>query len=296
MSFGSISFHAISDRFSRFLQPMLTIGAVLVLAWAAWLAAQVTWNLIAPTSPPTPPAMVSAPGSSAGDWSAERIQRMHLFGERGAQPAQATQSTAAPETTLNIRLVGLTASTSPERSAAIIQQGNNQTVYIPGETISSSRAVVREIRSDRVILENGGRMETLFLEGRDGFEPGLTLSDIAAPPARQAQPAMTAQTSRAVAELPQVNIENIQELVTISPHQENGELVGYRLAPRSNPEIFQAAGFQPGDIAVRLNGYDLTNIVSAAAIMRDLPSLTSVTIVVLRDGEERTLELSIPNQ
>ncbi|WP_157981314.1 type II secretion system protein GspC [Aliidiomarina sanyensis] len=293
MSFGSMSFSALGDSLGRFLQPAATVVAVFLFAWAAWLAAQMTWNLLAPANPPTPSATVSAATGSGGQLSPERIQRMHLFGERGAQPAQTARTTEAPETTLNIRLVGVTASTVPERSAAIIQQGNNQVVYIPGETISSSRAVLREILSDRVILENAGRMETLYLDGRDGFEPGLTLREAPAPRSDASTPVQPTEVPLSGQE---VSIESIQELVTITPYQQDGELVGYRLAPRANPEIFTAAGFQAGDIAISLNGYDLTNVAEAASIMRDLSSLTTATVVVLRNGEQVTLELSIPNE
>src|SRR5690554_2363369 len=98
-----------------------------------------------------------------------QVQALHLFGQKGATTAQAT-TTNAPVTTLNIRLVGVTASNNPNLSAAIIQQGSEQSTYIPGDTIRNSRAVVQEIYSDRVMLEHNNRLETLWLEGRDGSE------------------------------------------------------------------------------------------------------------------------------
>ncbi|WP_194756982.1 type II secretion system protein GspC [Aliidiomarina indica] len=293
LSISSLSVANLSAFSRSVLQPVLTGVGILLLCVAVWIAASITWRVLAPADLPVPLAVAGQGMGEQVQLNPTRIQQMHLFGERGAEPTRQVRTTEAPETTLNIRLVGVTASTVPERSAAIIQQGNNQVTYIPGETIASSRAVVNEILSDRIILENAGRLETLYLDGRDGFEPGLTLrqvNDTTEP--RQ-------QTQDSPSELPvyveDINPENISELVSITPVQRDGALIGYRLAPSKYPELFAAAGFQSGDIAISLNGYDLTNLAEAASILRDIGSLTSATIVVLRDDEPVTLELSIPN-
>lgn len=86
------------------------------------------------------------------------------------------------------------------------------------------------------------------------------------------------------------------ELINITPASNDGELIGYRLSPKSNPEIFRAAGLRDGDIAIMFNGYDLTNAAEAMSLVQSLESMTTASIVVLRDGEEVTIELSIPNQ
>lgn len=225
------------------------------------------------------------------------VRSLHLFGEFGAQPAQQARPTAAPETTLNIRLIGVTASSNPDLSAAIVQQGNNQVVYIIGETIQSSRAVVREIHADRILIENAGRMETLYLDGRDDFTPEFSSAQPSAQTGTQTRgSSVPAQAPVQLTGTPEVMIDNVMELISITPHSEAGELVGYRLSPKSNPEIFRAAGLRDGDIAIMLNGYDLTNAAEAMSLMQSLESLTEATIVVLRAGEPVTLELRIPNE
>ncbi|TRW50317.1 type II secretion system protein GspC [Aliidiomarina halalkaliphila] len=294
LSLGSLSLARLSTTYRSVLQPVLTGIGILLLCISAWLAATITWRLITPADLPVPPAIGGQAATEQVQVNLNRIQQLHLFGERGAEASRQPRTTEAPETTLNIRLVGVTASTVPERSAAIIQQGNNQVTYIPGETISSSRAVINEILSDRVILENGGRLETLYLDGRDGFEPGITLRQVDQPQETREQP--VERVHEVPIDIGTVNPENIGELVTITPVQREGNLIGYRLAPNRYPELFAAAGFESGDIAISLNGYDLTNLAEAASILRDVGSLTNATVVVLRNDEPITLELRIPNQ
>lgn len=267
----------------------MLLGVVLLVLIAIQVAL-LSVRLFTPTDvTPVTVAAANRVTDSAGPVNVDRVRNLHLFGEYGAVPAQQVRPTSAPETTLNIRLIGVTASSNPDLSAAIVQQGNNQVVYIIGETIQSSRAVVREIHADRILIENAGRMETLYLDGRDDFTP-----EFSATPARSQ--GVPAEAPVQISGTPEVMIDSVMELISITPHSEAGELVGYRLSPKSNPEIFRAAGLRDGDIAIMLNGYDLTNAAEAMSLMQSLESLTEATIVVLRDGEPVTLELRIPNE
>lgn len=278
----------------RWVQRAMSAIAFLLLLLAAWLAAVITWQIVAPPQPASLSVAAAPSGTQrAHPLQTQRITQMNLFGERGATTPARAQPQDVPQTTLNITLVGVTAASTPSRSAAIIQQGANQNTYIIDETIASSRAIVREIYSDRIILENNGRLETLMLDGRDGASGGLSLTT-SAPSRAIATPSATGRTPpQSIAE---VNYSNINDLINITPVQQEGELVGYRLAPKASPELFRAAGFQDGDIAVSLNGYDLTNAAEALALMNELELLSSATVVVLRNGELVELELSIPNE
>lgn len=285
----------ISASPQRLLKLAINAAAVLLLLWAAWIAAAITWQLFAPQQPATLNVSAAASGTQrAQPVQPQRITQMNLFGERGATAPTRSQPQDAPQTTLNITLVGVTAASTPSRSAAIIQQGGNQNTYIIDETIASSRAIVREIYSDRIILENNGRLETLMLDGRAGSDGGLSLTSSA--PARPVPPANTATSRELPQSIGEVNYTNINDLINITPVQREGELVGYRLSPKASPELFRAAGFQDGDIAVSLNGYDLTNAAEALALMNELELLSSATVVVLRNGDLVELELSIPNE
>ncbi|CAI8163449.1 MAG: Type II secretion system protein C [Pseudidiomarina mangrovi] len=69
---------------------------------------------------------------------------------------------------------------------------------------------------------------------------------------------------------------------------------GYRLQAKNNPEIFTAAGFQNGDLAIAINGQSLTDMNTAMALTRSLGTMTNITVTVLRQGKTIDLELAIP--
>lgn len=271
------------------LTKLLTVLGVLLLLISAWYAAAITWRIVTPANTGS---AVFTPQANTNQQTRSRIRpeqisQLNLFGERGAVQANVQAREDVPQTTLNIRLVGVSAATEPSRSAAIIEQGSNQNTYVIDETVASSRAIIKEIYADRIILENNGRLETLLLDGREGSDGGISL--VTSAPTRPA-------TESAPTRLDEVTYANIGELINISPAQQDGELIGYRLAPKGNPALFNAAGFRSGDIAVSLNGYDLTNAAEAMVIMNEIQTLTSATVVVLRDGDLVELEFSIPNQ
>jgi len=66
----------------------------------------------------------------------------------------------------------------------------------------------------------------------------------------------------------------------------DGELIGYRLSPGKEPELFKQMGLQNNDLAVAINGYQLTDLKQAMAAMNELRNSTDATITIERDGEQ----------
>ena len=50
----------------------------------------------------------------------------------------------------------------------------------------------------------------------------------------------------------------------------DGELIGYRLSPGKEPELFKQMGLQNNDLAVAINGYQLTDLKQAMAAINEL--------------------------
>lgn len=286
------------------IQRAIYLGTALCAVLATWWAAQLTWLFLTPqsniASAIPAPATVSAQSATGNSVNINQIKALNLFGEaqQGAQ-----QAANAPKTQLNLRLVGVSASSDPLRSAAIIQQGNTQQTYIIGDSLQGARVTIEEIYADRVILNNAGRLETLELEGIGELSDGLSLTL-----ANSAQDSAQASTSaeadvtidnrdnEALAErLAQIrqNPQSIMQFVNIEPVVQNGELQGYRLSPAQNPELFRAAGLQTGDLAVAINGYDLTDFSAAMAATQELETSTEATIAVLRDGQYVELRFGV---
>lgn len=236
---------------------------------------------------------------------AHMLQQLKLFGDRDrTAQTQAQQALDAPETTLNVRLVGLVASTDPGRSAAIIEQGGTQRTYIIDERIGNSRATLEAVHPDRVILNNGGRREALYIEGRDGAEAQLTIP--ARPPANTAGAASADEVARtevnlgdneaAMEALSAVRQDPSQllQIMNVSPVRQGQQITGYRLEPRSDHELFAALGLQSGDIAVAINGFDLSQPSEALAAMNELQEATRAIVQVQRGNQIIDLELQVP--
>ena len=287
---------------ARQRQFALLITALLLLV-ALWWLAQLTWRVLTPADTVvTAPAQASQ-RSRAMSIDVSALQALNIFGDRAAEATSMSQAAMdAPETTLNVRLVGLVASDRPELSAAIIEQGGTQQTYIIGERIANSRASVEQIFPDRVLLDNAGRREILYIEGLDAAEAQLRMR-----PTNPVTPSGSSDsTQRIHVEVPnnpdvaqavagvRDDPSTILEIINISPLREGQRWIGYRLLPRESTELFAALGFQAGDVAVAINGFDLTDAGQALAAVNELEDATRAIIQVRRNNELVDLEIQIP--
>ncbi|WP_411360722.1 type II secretion system protein GspC [Pseudidiomarina salilacus] len=294
----------------RVVRAVLWVVTALLAIVAVWLAAQLTWQLIAPSSKPASgPIQAQAEQTSArATGRAAVLTELDLFGT--AVTAE-TDSRNAPKTNLNVRLLGVSASSVPAKSAAIIEKDRQQEVYVIGDNIVGTNVGIEEIYSDRVILDNNGVLETLELEGIGELGPGLSLSvddrqTTQAQPERQSFTPQATQRQGAQFNNPrardayrrmqQGDTGALLDYIRVSPAMQGGELAGYRLSPGKFPDLFADAGFKTGDIAVALNGQDLTDVASAQVALQELRSASRITVTVLRDEAYLDLELAVPAQ
>ncbi|MBT40963.1 MAG: type II secretion system protein GspC [Idiomarina sp.] len=265
---------------------------------SAILLAQLSWWLMQPSEPNFNVTLPDyTPASVKGDSSSidmPAIQSLNLFGKVTTQASNNRRD--APKTALNIRLVGVSASSNPLRSAAIIEQSGKQQTYIVGDELGRSGVTVEEIYADRVLLDNNGRIETLQLEDIGEDRPALSLivdeptaatTETTEIPAREIGEAMEQLSA---------DPQSITDFVSISPAMENGELIGYRLQAGQKPELFRQSGFQNGDLAVAINGYDLTDMQQAMEFSNQLTTLTRADISILRDGQPMQMSIELTSE
>ena len=278
--------------------------ALTAFAWflVAVLLARFTWSLVNPAEPEGSATLpiVTADTSAPANTDLSTLKSLNLFGatDRGSRVSNTRN---APRTSLNVRLIGVSASSNPERSAAIIQQGSQQQTYIIGESLGSSSVTVEEIHADRVILDNNGRLETLQMEDIGEDRPALSLivddsqsvDEAAEAVANDNSSSDDAPVEQQLAEVAS-NPSSLLDYVSISPVQNNGELKGYRLNSGKNPDLFREAGFQNGDLAVAINGYDLTDMEQAMLASQELSEQEQVIIEIERDGERMELSFELP--
>lgn len=250
-----------------------------------------------PATAAKPPAKVSASQTSKLD--IRSLVTLSLFGKVSDKPQVVEQRvTEAPVTKLNLKLTGVVASTDPKAGGAIIAHGGKEETYGIGEKISGTRAVLKEIHNDRVIIEQSGRAETVMLEDEE-YSKVVPERNAAKGPtqlqARTKSPLNKRDVSRQVASLrrdAKSNPAKLMDYISISPQQKDNKLVGYRLRPGKDAAFFKSVGLRTGDVAVSINGLDLTDARQAREALNALRNEQNVSMIVLRGEEEISLELS----
>ena len=206
---------------------------------------------------------------------------LHLFGKTPV--SQTPKPKNVPVSRLAVRITGLVASSNPQASLVIIRSGSVDTTYRLGETLKGTQATVDTIYADRVIIRNGGRYESLLMY------PGEVQKRSSVAVNRQSK---VSETVVELKEKLRANPKSWTEIVAISPVKKDGKLRGYRVTPGRNPQQFSRLGLKPNDVAIAINGYDLTSTSEAMKVMSQLPSMKQLSITIERDGQRFEIDLS----
>ena len=279
------------ERHGRRLPSIVEVLLVVVLAQAA---ASLLWKLI----PEPADALWQAPAPSSAVMptqaqgpNAELIANAHLFGEFQATVDPAlSELSAAPDTRLDLSLLGILAATAERGSRALIGSSNGEEKpYSIGDDVVRGVSL-QAIFPDRVILSRAGQLETLRLN-KDG--PPTPLSAAAA----QAEPAaaLGADTAAMLSNIRgQVLADpsRASEYIRVQPASVNGQLRGYRLYPGRDRTAFTAAGLRPGDLVTQVNGIQLNDAGTALQMLGQLSEANNLTVVVERGGQQQTLNVN----
>ncbi|MGY3903679.1 GspC family type II secretion system variant ExeC [Aeromonas lusitana] len=260
---------------SRFSQPLFWLLLLLLAQQCAGL----TWRLFSLTqttqTAPWQPSVTGSRGGEAARLDLSSVSRLSLFGKAPQIAAdQVAQAVAAdaPKTQLNAQLNGVLASSDPAKSIAIIAHNGLQNSYGIDDYIDGTQAKIRQVFADRVIIARDGRDETLML---DGEEYGKPLPKVA----RQDGKLSSVRTEL------MSNPGKITDYLNISPVRVDGRMVGYRLNPGNNPELFNQLGLVANDLAVSINGLDLRDNAQAMQAMQQVAGATEMTVTVERQGQ-----------
>lgn len=297
------------------------IGIVL-LVYIAFLCAQITWMIMAPSNAVNPSFAPTSKKASSGQTkrlSIQEILTLNLFGFYQENPEAEVEEVIqdAPETRLNLTLSATVASSDKNIAAAIIEKSGKQETYGIGENIVGTRATLEQVLTDRVIIKQSGRMETLML---DGFDYSKTqarsstrkvvasrnvprpstrkLTDVSPRPQKIVDQRKNSKLSRQAKKLKQdlaTDPGKITDYLKISPKRKDGKIIGYLLRPGKDPEFFKSSGLKSGDVAVQMNGYDLKEPREAAQALAALKQERDVSIMILRNEELTEVLFSIEN-
>ena len=270
---------------ARSLPLWVSAGLVLLLAWQA---VQLTWTALGARPAPAPagagPAAGAPPPPSTAAVDVERIVNAHLFGVAGAPAAADADPNAVAATRLNLVLAGTIAHADPKRGYAILgESAAGARVYAVGKTVAGG-AKLHAVYPDRVILDRGGKLESLLLPKQ--FQGG-GMSAAAGP-----APAPDPMLGQRLQEFAAQNPGAITEIIRPQPVFANGQQRGYRVYPGRNRQQFSRLGLMPGDLVTAINGTPLDDPARGMEILQSMNSATQVTVTVERNGQSTQVSIN----
>ena len=279
---------------SRHTKTAIRVINLLLVIWIASMLATLTWDLLSPEEAVEQTETVTETAALPVSPDRQLISQMpawHLMGvaKQGNQPVQTTTSLDAPETKLKLILKGALASTDPEHARAIIADPRGKELqYAVGEKLPGN-AELSEIHADRIILKRNGRFETLRLP------KDKKSSNTVASRSVRARPTASPQRRLNNARQQLKKGANLANLVRATPKRgKGGKTVGYILSPGRDPDLFAQVGLQQGDVAIQINDIKLDNPTNSARALKSMQSGDSVSVTVLRGGQEQVVSLDWP--
>lgn len=240
---------------------MLTLAELALVALLASQVARLVWTVAVPAGPVgawSPPQMAPAVADSG------------LLGSFDPFFRQAADDEAATVSSLALTLLGTRVDTVSGRGSAIIATPDGtQASFLVGETIMPG-VRLRSVEFDGVTIDRGGASERLMLDQSSGSPP------------------VTPESAGVPTEAPAVKAASLAAAVNASPRLTGTALTGLVLSPKGDGAAFAAAGLQPGDVLVSVNGRPVSELRDPAAIVALLDA-GSASLAIERGGRPLTL-------
>ena len=217
----------------------------------------------------------------------------------------------AAETRLPLSLTGIVASIEDGLGSAVIRASGTEQVYAVGDDLTApGQVTLAKIMPHSIVIDNNGTYELLTLYGGASLivpttpsrEQRATPSDrTVAAPRLEAQPLVASEAKRrevaqryrrALYETP----EALASLLTVSPVQADGAIIGYRISPSKERAAFDALGFQPGDMVTGVNGLSLSDTTNTLKLYTLMKDATAATFDITREGGNVTISVDLTNR
>ena len=307
------------------LQRLQTGLIVLLVLWSLSSASQLVWIPFRASAIEAAPGMALNPPTPSAPSQTTVIDISPVIGSGlfGGSPdvlsgeedaASATVNREgierdARETRLALTLTGIVASTEDGTGNAVIRSGAKEQVYAVGDALpASGQVVLAKVMPQQVVIDNNGTYELIKL-----YEGPM----IAIP----TRPASTSTASVSTPRISPVNTsavdadaddaadrsalanqyrqqlydnpETLASAVSVSPVQEGGQIVGYRIAPGKDRAAFDTFGFQQGDIVTAVNGLALSDVSNSIRLYEMMKEATEATFDIQREGGNVTLSVDL---
>lgn len=202
------------------------VASALIVMLILWQTARLFWA-------------VASPIGAVGDWRPATIRTSGagMAELRGFDPFFRLEPGGEETvvTSLELKLFGVRVDSASGRGSAIIATPDGvQSSVAVGEEIMPG-VTLAQVAFDNVTISRGGVTEQIFLD-----------QSVAAP---VAQPGTNPPADSATS-----GSQLLANNVALAPRIENGKMSGMTLTPKGDGALFKAAGLEPGDVLVAVNG------------------------------------------
>jgi type II secretion system protein C len=241
---------------------------------------------------PTPEARRGGPRSGSSQLArldSQQIAGAHLF---GVDPAAARSGTAGPpETASHLALSGVIATSDPGNGYAILgEQGQPTRLYRAGAALANAgSATLYQVFADHVVLDLGGRWETLSLPRQHlGISGTSPVARLELPTARVSTGTDAIPTPISAREEAPSAAEGWFSNLYAERYTADGRS-GLRLHP---PKVFQRRyGLRDGDTLTAVNGVPVGDEDAVDSVLR--AGGKTVALTLTRDGIEETMRFPV---
>jgi general secretion pathway protein C len=271
----------------------------LALLWMVHNLARLFWAWIPSPELTQPPVIVTQAiqsGEKASTYKVDlaSMQAQQIFGEPAEeapvqeQVIETNVEDDVEKTRLNLKLVGLLASSDQKQAKATIANGSKQAIYQLNDTLPVGNNVkLAKVLSDRVILNNNGNYEALWLYSEADFNViySRTTSQRNDPEEDRDEESNNGVRRIESSVRPSQVPESISDVVRFSMHREEGQMVGFRIRPGKNRDLFDQLGLEANDVVTSVNGIAIDNAQAIRDNYQQLKSATQADLEIKR-GEE----------
>jgi general secretion pathway protein C len=176
----------------------------------------------------------------------------------------------------DLQLFGIRGGQGQIPAAAILGTSDGeQKSYVVGEEIAPG-VKLAAVHFDHVVLSRGTGQQAVYMQGADQGAP--TAAPAPGMPVDGAAP--TASTAA--------------QAFSLRPRNQGGRVTGAVVNPGSNPSLFAAAGFKPGDVIVAVNGARITSTIDIQQLEASVAPGARLMLSVERGAQTIPIALNIP--
>lgn len=275
-----------APRSVKWLVLAAEVGVVILIAYQL---TQLTFALLEDeTAQPATVQPVAASGGDDADIS--RLTGVDPFYRKIADIEAPQETTAIPESNLNIEVFGLRAGTDGQGSAIVKMQGDDGQKLVQVGDQMSAGVTLAGVYPDRLEVRRRGNREAVYLRPQvergaraaAPTRPGAGVAQRARPTARQ-----TMRSSRPAPPAYSPGAERISSAIkglALSPVRRNSRIVGFRM-PDIVPPMVAALGLEGGDILLKANGSSLASFERIEELGEELAGAARLELEIERRGQ-----------